>query len=155
MDLVEWMIRLGLAPESLNVIETYEHKPNGHAIESRVYAEDAYNGFKPSPGKLLAVNFPTSAPHLRIDHWITAGTVVTPNYDAMLAKVMVHGVNREHATERMLAALQNSAIKGVWTNLPHLRAVFKYKYVAGRRDSNQRFFFFFSFSMFAFVLFCT
>lgn len=125
VDLVEWMVRLAageFAPQTLHdrtLLETC-HQPKGHSIEVRIYAEDANKNFQPSSGLLSAVTFPDT---IRCDSWIEAGTEVTPFYDPLLAKVIVLGENREAAIAQLQAALNESEIAGIETNLDYLRQV--------------------------------
>jgi acetyl-CoA/propionyl-CoA carboxylase biotin carboxyl carrier protein len=87
---------------------------NGHAIECRINAEDVSNGFLPAPGTITAYHEP-SGPGVRIDSGVVAGSEISPNYDPMIAKLIVHGVNREHARRRMLRALDELSVEGVKT----------------------------------------
>lgn len=118
VDLVEWMVRLAAGDRTF--LENYRHQPQGHSIQVRIYAEDANKNFQPSSGKLSAVTFPEN---IRCDSWIEAGTEVTPYYDPLLAKALVHGENREQAINRLQAALDESEIAGIETNLDYLRQV--------------------------------
>jgi urea carboxylase len=123
IDLVEWMVRLA-AGEDLD-LTNYQYQPQGHAIEVRIYAEDPNHNFQPSAGLLTAVNFPAD---VRIDSWIAAGTQVTPYYDPLLAKVLVHGIvggaspkeNRASAISQLQTTLANTTIAGIETNLEYL-----------------------------------
>src|SRR5690606_7837789 len=76
-------------------------QPNGAAIEVRLYAEDPLRDFQPSPGLLTSVEFPASA---RVDTWVATGTQVSPYYDPMIAKIIVHGRDRAEALARMREA---------------------------------------------------
>lgn len=118
VDLVEWMVRLAAGDRTF--LENYRHQPQGHSIQVRIYAEDANKNFQPSSGKLSAVTFPEN---IRCDSWIEAGTEVTPYYDPLLAKAIVHGENREQAINQLQAALNESEIAGIETNLDYLRQV--------------------------------
>ncbi|GAK10293.1 LOW QUALITY PROTEIN: biotin carboxylase of acetyl-CoA carboxylase [Geomicrobium sp. JCM 19038] len=91
----------------------------GHSIECRVYAEDPVTFF-PSPGTLSNVLFPRD---VRVDHSIESGTEVTPFYDPMIAKVIVHDLDRQKAIEKMKQTLLNTSIEGIKTNIPFLRRV--------------------------------
>ncbi|MDO8288267.1 MAG: urea carboxylase [Parvibaculum sp.] len=115
-DLVEMMIKQ--AAGDLAPLATYERACEGHAIEVRLYAEDPARNFQPSSGLLTHVSFPSTA---RIDGWIVTGTDVSPFYDPMLAKIIVHGKNRADAVTKMAAALDASAVYGIETNLDYLR----------------------------------
>ena len=118
VDLVEWMVRLAAGDRAF--LATYQHQPQGHAIQVRIYAEDAHKNFQPSSGLLSAVVFPEA---IRCDTWIAAGTEVTPFYDPLLAKVLVHQADRGAALEQLRSALQTSTIAGIETNLAYLRQV--------------------------------
>lgn len=115
VDLVEWMIRV--AAGETEFLKAYQHCPQGHSIQVRIYAEDANKNFQPSSGLLNAVSFPDQ---IRCDAWIEAGTEVTPFYDPLLAKVIVHGSDRQSAIAKLQAALEQSTIAGIETNLDYL-----------------------------------
>ena len=118
VDLVEWMVRQA-AGESLS-LESFRYQPNGHSIQVRVYAEDPNKNFQPSSGTLTNVQFPDT---VRCDTWIATGTEVSPFYDPLLAKVMVHGESRAGAIAALQSALASSRIDGVETNLEYLRQI--------------------------------
>jgi urea carboxylase len=122
VDLVEWMVRLGAG--ELPPVDTLRTEPSGAAIEVRVYAEDATHGFRPSTGQLTHVRFPHDG---RCETWVETGTEVTPYYDPMLAKIIVRGETREEAVARLAAALADTTIAGVETNLEYLRHVVSHK----------------------------
>ncbi|CAI6019138.1 unnamed protein product, partial [Clonostachys chloroleuca] len=93
--------------------------PVGHAIEVRVYAENPAKDFMPSPGLLQNVSFPTGS-HLRVDTWIETGTNISPSFDPLLAKIMVHSTTRHGAIDGMQQALRDSLIQGPPTNMEFL-----------------------------------
>jgi 3-methylcrotonyl-CoA carboxylase alpha subunit len=97
-----------------------EMQPRGHAIEVRVYAEDAANGFLPCTGTITAFGLP-EGPGIRNDAGVALGTVVSTDYDPMLAKLVVSDRTRAACIERLTAALDDYRIGGVGSNLPFLR----------------------------------
>ncbi len=99
---------------------------NGHAIECRILAEDPYNNFTPSVGKILAVAVPTG-PHIRIDTDILPGYYVTSHYDSLIAKLIVWGQDRETAIKRMKNGLLSFKLAGVNTTIPFHKAVMSSK----------------------------
>jgi acetyl-CoA/propionyl-CoA carboxylase, biotin carboxylase, biotin carboxyl carrier protein len=86
----------------------------GHALECRINAEDVSNGFMPSPGTIMSYREP-SGPGVRVDSGVAAGSEISPLYDPMVAKLIVHDVDREHARRRMLRALDEFVVEGVKT----------------------------------------
>ncbi len=88
----------------------------GHAIECRVNAEDPYK-FTPSPGKITTWHAP-GGPGVRVDSHAYSGYVVPPNYDSMIAKLIVYGDTREQAIARMQIALSETVVEGIQTNVP-------------------------------------
>lgn len=120
VDLVEWMVKE--AAGELTEMEEKLHKPSGHAIEVRVYAEDCVNGFRPSTGKVDAVSFASIA---RVETWIQKGIEVTSLYDPMLAKLIVHGTDRKDAVLKMKQVLEQSRVYGLTTNMQYLKALFE------------------------------
>jgi urea carboxylase len=127
IDLVEWMARLALDP-SWTMPDTAP-VPNGCAIQARVYAEDPNHNFRPCCGLLTEALFPEWT---RCDGWVVPGSEVSPFYDPLLAKVMVHAENREAAVAKLDLALSETLISGIETNLRYLRGIVKWKsYLAG------------------------
>ena len=103
----------------------------GHAIECRINAEDASNGFLPSPGRITTYREP-GGPGVRVDSGVAAGSEVAELYDPLVAKLVVHGVDREHARRRMLRALAEYEIGGITTLLGFHRALLEHPcFVAG------------------------
>jgi len=92
---------------------------SGHAIEVRLCAEDAENNFKPSAGALSLWQIPENE-HLRIETFVKEGNLVSPNYDSLLAKLIVWGKDRESALDQMQQVLSRSCVSGIHTNLPFL-----------------------------------
>jgi acetyl-CoA carboxylase biotin carboxylase subunit len=101
--------RLGLSQASVRL--------DGHAIECRINAEDPAAGFRPSPGRVTSAVFP-AGPGIRVDTHIQAGSAVPPQYDSLLAKLVVTGASRAEALGRLRGALARCEIGGVATTLP-------------------------------------
>jgi acetyl/propionyl-CoA carboxylase alpha subunit len=97
-------------------------RQQGHAIEVRLYAEDAERDFLPATGELSVFSLP-HAPHLRCENGYRAGNMVSPRYDPMIAKIAAGGATREEAIEALLHALNNTLIAGVTTNRAFLMRV--------------------------------
>ncbi|HTH76355.1 MAG TPA: acetyl/propionyl/methylcrotonyl-CoA carboxylase subunit alpha [Trinickia sp.] len=129
-DLVEWQLRVA-SGEPLPLRQD-QLRIDGHAIEARVYAENPARGFLPSTGTLKylrmpdAVEFSLGAPSrapVRIDSGVREGDTITPFYDPMIAKVIVHGADRKEALARMSRALQGCEAVGPQTNVAFLQRI--------------------------------
>ncbi len=114
-DLVEWQLRVA-AGDALPAAQS-DITLTGHAIEARLYVEDPYSGFTPQTGKVLWWQ-PQQALHagVRIDDGIRQGSVISPFYDPMVAKVIAHGRDRDDAIRRLRAALANTPLLGLKNN---------------------------------------
>ena len=146
VDLVEWMVRLadGTLPQLATIADVLS--PSGHAVQARIYAEDPFKEFRPCAGLLSQVTFPTAgetseAPSagskLRVDHWIESGLEVSPYYDPMLGKMIVHAGSREEALASLRHSLSETTIYGIETNLDYLQALLASEPVkAGRYFTN-------------------
>ena len=99
---------------------------NGHAIECRINAEDPSNGFLPAPGRITSYREP-GGPGVRVDSGVREGSEVVGLYDPLVAKLCVHGVDREHARRRMLRALAEFEIGGVTTLVGFHRALLEHE----------------------------
>jgi len=117
-DLVEWQLRvaagqpLPLAQEQLQI--------RGHALEARIYAEDANKGFLPSTGRLVRLSPPAESLNVRVDTGVEEGDEITPFYDPMIAKLIVWDEHRDAALARMRKALADYQVAGVTTNIDFL-----------------------------------
>jgi acetyl-CoA carboxylase biotin carboxylase subunit len=120
VDLVREQIRIA-AGEPLSFSHDPDRQPRGHAIELRINAEDP-NNFAPWPGKITALHMPGGL-GVRVDTHVYAGYVVPPNYDSMIAKVIVHDVDRPAAIRRARRCLDEMVIEGPRTNIPFLRRI--------------------------------
>jgi acetyl-CoA/propionyl-CoA carboxylase biotin carboxyl carrier protein len=131
LDLVEWQLRvaagepLGLSQEDVRL--------TGHAVEARVYAEDPSRDFLPTGGTVLALSEPADA---RVDSGLRVGASVGSDYDPMLAKVISWGETRSEALNRLSAALADTVVLGVGTNVAYLRDLLHDPdVIAGRLDT--------------------
>ncbi|WKW51852.1 biotin carboxylase N-terminal domain-containing protein [Rhodomicrobium lacus] len=115
LDLVEWQIRVAMG-ERLPLRQD-EIKRAGHAVEARIYAEDADAGFLPSTGAITHWRAPKGGFGIRIDAGFGAGDEVTPHYDPLLAKVIAHAPTRPAALARLRGALSSFEVAGVATNI--------------------------------------
>jgi len=118
VDLVEWQLRVA-AGEDLPKRQE-ELSINGHSFEARLYAEDVPAGFLPATGTLSHLAFD---PACRADSGVRAGDTISPFYDPMIAKVVVHGPTRDVALARLRQALANTEVGGTVTNLAFLGAL--------------------------------
>jgi urea carboxylase len=118
LDLVEWMLMVAAGQPP--ALASYRHSPTGSSIQVRIYAEDPGRNFRPSSGLLTQVYFPSE---VRCDHWIEAGTVVSPFYDPLVAKLMVHAPTRGEAIAKMQEALAATRVEGIATNCEYLQQV--------------------------------
>ncbi|WP_420013694.1 acetyl/propionyl/methylcrotonyl-CoA carboxylase subunit alpha [Tateyamaria sp.] len=118
VDLVEWQLRVA-AGEALPATQD-DLSITGHAFEARLYAEDVPAGFLPATGTLSHLHFPAFA---RADSGVRAGDEISPFYDPMIAKVIVHGPTRAVALSRLSQALVGTQVAGTVTNLAFLGAL--------------------------------
>ncbi|HEX6654903.1 MAG TPA: biotin carboxylase N-terminal domain-containing protein, partial [Candidatus Limnocylindria bacterium] len=113
LDIVAWQIRVAEGRElDASVLEV---APRGHAIEARIYAEDPWDGFRPVAGDVTAWQ-PAEGPGVRMDHAVVEGPL-TPEYDPLLAKLMVHAQDRPAAVDRLRRALDETMVGGLQTDL--------------------------------------
>jgi 3-methylcrotonyl-CoA carboxylase alpha subunit len=121
VDLVEWQLRVAFG-EALPLRQD-QITLNGHAIEARVYAENPNKNFMPSVGRIRTWRTPPEVDGLRIDAGYGEGKPVSPNYDAMLAKVIAWAPTRDLAISRLNRGLEETDVRGVVTNIPFLSAL--------------------------------
>jgi urea carboxylase len=132
VDLVEWMIRT--AAGEFVLPDQQSLRPHGHAMQLRVYAEDPAKQFQPSSGVLTQVAF---APSMRVDTWVERGTTVSPYYDPLLAKLIVKTGSREESIAALEAALEETRIDGIETNLAYLAIILAYPLFGEGRQTTQ------------------
>ncbi|EIV91617.1 acetyl-CoA carboxylase biotin carboxylase subunit [Frankia sp. QA3] len=133
IDLVAEQLRVA-AGEPLGYTQA-DIRLTGHAVEARVYAEDAARGFLPTGGRVLRLDEP-SGPAVRIDSGLRLGATVGSTYDPMLAKVIAYGPDRDTALDRLDRALARTCVLGVTTNIGFLRALLDHPDTrAGRLDT--------------------
>ncbi len=126
-DLIREQIKIATG----TLISGRNHEPKQHAIECRINAEDPYNNFRPSPGKITAFHAP-GGHGVRIDTHVYAGYTIPSNYDSMIAKLIVTGRTRQQAIERMKRALDEFIIEGINTTIPFHRQLMDHPdYVEG------------------------
>jgi 3-methylcrotonyl-CoA carboxylase alpha subunit len=118
LDLVEWQLRVA-AGEALPLAQA-QITTNGHALEARIYAEDAERDFLPATGRITHLATPAESAHVRIDTGIAAGDSITPWYDPMIAKLIVWDTDRQSALARMQGALAAYEVAGITTNTAFL-----------------------------------
>jgi acetyl-CoA carboxylase biotin carboxylase subunit len=134
LDLVELQIRVAQG-EPLPFGQD-DLKMDGHAIEARLYAEDAAAEFLPATGR-IALWQTASLPGVRYDSGVETGSEVTVHYDPLLAKIIAHGATRDEARRRLIAALQRLGVAGVTTNRAFLLAVLEHgAFAAGEIDTH-------------------
>ena len=134
LDLVAWQIRVAAGARlPQEVLEAPRH---GHAIEVRLYAEDPYDDFRPTAGRITAWRMP-EGPGVRVDAGMEADTDLRPEYDPLLAKLMVHADDRPAAVARLRRALDETLIGGLQTDAGFLRwLVDDPAFVAGDYDTS-------------------
>jgi 3-methylcrotonyl-CoA carboxylase alpha subunit len=133
-DLVEWQFivaaggKMPLSQDQLRI--------DGHAVEVRLYAEDPARNFLPSTGTLVHLRLPQEGPHVRVDTGVRQGDTVTPFYDPMIAKVIVHDRDRVSAMRRMAVLMGETEVVGVTTNAALLKALCSHPaFVGGEIDT--------------------
>jgi 3-methylcrotonyl-CoA carboxylase alpha subunit len=130
-DLVELQLRIAM--DGRLPIEQKDVVAKGHAVQLRVYAEDASANFAPSTGLLTSVRFPEGP---RVETAVEGGSVISPYYDPMIAKLIVRDTSRAAALERCVLALRQTVLAGVESNIPFLLRLLEHPVVqAGTADN--------------------
>jgi len=122
LDLVDWQLRVA-AGQDIPVTQD-QITISGHAFEARLYAEDPANGFLPSTGKLHHLQFD---PNARNDTGVRSGDEISPWYDPMIAKVIVHGTTREEALEKLSKSMKRTHVAGTVTNAAFLDSLARHE----------------------------
>lgn len=126
-DLIFEQIKVAAGVPILGV----NYEPKLHSIECRINAEDPYNNFRPSPGKITNLHIP-GGHGVRVDTHVYAGYTIPPNYDSMIAKLITTAQTREEAISKMKRALDEFVIEGIKTTIPFHRQLMDHPdYVAG------------------------
>lgn len=120
LDLVE--LQILVASKKKLPLTQKQVKLDGWSIEIRINAEDTQSNFAPCTGKIKGLRIPQSA-WVRIDTGIRPGSDITPHFDSMIAKLIVHGPTREKVIERTIEALEEFHVKGIKTSIPYAKAV--------------------------------
>jgi acetyl-CoA carboxylase biotin carboxylase subunit len=134
--ITEEVINYDLIKEQIKVaagvpISGKNYYPQMHAIECRINAEDPLNNFRPSPGKISVLHTP-GGHGVRVDSHIYAGYTIPPNYDSMIAKLIVVARTREEALKKMRRALGEFVIEGIKTTIPfHIQLMEDERFIAG------------------------
>lgn len=123
IDLVDWQIKVALG-EKLTIRQE-EVKINGWAIECRVNTEDPQNRFSPQTGYIDMIHFPQD-PAIRIETGVVSGSVVTPYFDSMIAKIIVHGSSRNDVINKTLTALNEFSLIGLKSTVPFCKVVLQH-----------------------------
>ena len=120
IDIVEWMLKLAF--NKTFGLKDYQHTPQGHSIEVRVYAEDTTRNFIPSIGALTQVKLPEYS-WARFDFGFKTGSEISSYFDPMIGKIISYGKTRKQAIRRLQEILNETSISGIATNLPYLRKI--------------------------------
>lgn len=133
LDLVE--VQISIAANGKLPVRQEEVCANGHSVQARIYAEDPSAGFIPSTGEICAIAFPGS--NVRVDTGVDVGSVVTPYYDAMIAKIITRASTRADAIHRLKAAIEATLVAGVQTNLKFLSHLLDHPAVVSNSVDNR------------------
>ena len=125
VDIIKEQLRIA-ANEPMSCADRAPFAPNGHAIEFRINAEDPDNDFRPCPGTITRMDLP-GGPGIRVETYVSAGSVISPFYDSMVAKLIVWGQDRDEAIARARRALSEIRIEGIATTVPFHQKVIENK----------------------------
>ena len=121
VDIIKEQLRIA-SGEPMSCAKRAPFSPNGHAIEFRINAEDPEHGFRPCPGPITAFDAP-AGPGVRVESYVRAGSRISPYYDSLVAKLIVHGQDRQEALQRAERALDEFRIEGIATTIPFHKRV--------------------------------
>ena len=134
LDLVR--LQLLVAEGGRLPVEAAEAALDGHAIEARLYAEDPLNDYRPATGTLHRFHLP-GVPGLRIESAVADGSAISPYYDSMIAKVVVHAAARQDAARRLASALAGAQLHGLTTNRDLLVRILRHpEFLSGQTDTH-------------------
>ena len=134
-DIIKEQLRIA-SGEPMSCAERAPFTPFGHAMEFRINAEDPEPGFRPCPGTITKF-VPPSGPGVRVECYVQSGTKISPYYDSLVAKLIVHGANREEALARGRRALDEFVIEGIQTTIPfHKRVLDNEVFCAGEATTD-------------------
>ena len=129
-DIIKEQLRIA-AGEPMSCAARAPFTPAGHAIELRINAEDPEHGFRPCPGTVTRFE-PPAGPGVRVETYLRPGSRISPHYDSLVAKVVVHGQDRAEAVARAKRALDEFVIEGIATTIPfHKRVLDNEVFLAG------------------------
>ena len=131
LDLVEWQLRIA-AGDALPLTQE-QVRARGHAIEVRLYAEDPQQNFLPGSGVLKTLRLPAPSAHVRLDGGVIEGDPVTIFYDPMIAKLIVHDIDRPQALQRLRDALAQCEIEGIKSNIAFLERLARHPAITEAR----------------------
>jgi acetyl-CoA carboxylase biotin carboxylase subunit len=120
-DIIKEQIRIA-SGEPMSCAKRAPFTPNGHAIEMRINAEDPEHGFRPCPGTITKLDLP-GGPGIRVETYLKQGSKISPYYDSLVAKLIVHGQDRQEAVARAKRALDEFVIEGIATTIPFHKRV--------------------------------
>ena len=134
-DIIKEQLRIA-SGEPMSCADRAPFAPFGHAMEFRINAEDPEHGFRPCPGTITKF-VPPSGPGVRVECYVQSGTKISPYYDSLVAKLIVHGANREEALARGRRALDEFVIEGIQTTIPfHKRVLDNEVFCAGEATTD-------------------